>query len=86
MAGVGRLGRRVVRQLDEDDEGEEDDAPASAFDRPESELEAESDDEVSFDDEESFESCDAEEEPLDDVEESSFSLRRPLALAPWSFL
>ena len=79
---MGRGSRRAVRQLEDED----DDAPASAFDRLESELEAESDDEVSFDDEESFESFDDDEEPLDDVEEASFSLRRPLALAPWSFL
>ena len=70
---------------------EDDDAPASAFDRLESEVEAESDDDEDDDDdeesfEESFESFDADEEPLDDVEEASFSLRRPLAMEPWSFL
>ena len=78
---MGRWPRRAVRQLDEEDvDGVDDeDAPASAFDRPESELEAASDD----GDDESF---DADEEPLDDAEEASFSLRRPWATEPWSFL
>ena len=63
---------------------EDGDELASAFDRLESDFEAESDDdEESF---ESFESFDADDEPLDDVEEASFSLRRPLAMEPWSFL
>lgn len=72
----GRLG--ATSQLVDDD-----DVLASALERLESELEElESDDDESFDDE-SFESDD---EPLEDDDEDSFSLRRPLALAPWSFL
>lgn len=70
---------QLVEEVEEVEE--DDDAPASAFDRLGSEVEAESDD-----DDESFESFDADEEPLDDVEEASFSLRRPLAMEPWSFL
>lgn len=85
-AGVGRGSRRAVRQPDEE-EDEDDEAPASAFDRLESDFEPES----GPDEEESFESFE-DDEPLDDAAEVSvfsvsfFSLRRPLALAPWSFL
>ena len=75
--GVGRLG--ATSQLVVDD----DDVLASALGLPESELEELESDEESFDDDESFESDD---EPLEDDDEDSFSLRRPLALAPWSFL
>ena len=80
---VGRPAAATSQLVDEDD------VLASALDRPESELELEleSDDE-SLDDEESFdESFESDDEPLEDDEEAdSFSLRRPLALAPWSFL
>lgn len=57
----------------------------SAFDRGESEPEPESEDESLAD-----ESLDGDEpledESLDEAEEDSFSLRRPLAMEPWSFL
>ena len=75
-----RCGRPVATsQLVDDD----DDVLASALERAESELEELESDEESLDDDESFESDD---EPLEDDEADSFSLRRPLALAPWSFL
>ena len=74
-----RCGRPVATsQLVDDD----DDVLASALERLESELEEpESDDDESLDDDES----ESDDEPLDD-DADSFSLRRPLALAPWSFL
>lgn len=77
-----RGGSRVAtsRQLDEED-GE----ALAAFDREESELELESEDEAL--DEESLDGDEPlEAESFEEDDAASFSLRRPWAMEPWSFL
>lgn len=78
----GSLVATSGRQLDEEDD-EDEEAPASALDRFESELEPESTDESLAD-----ESLDGSEPLAEESfdEAASFSLCRLWALAPWSFL
>lgn len=90
VEAVGRRRRRGLRQeADEDVDAEE--APASAFDgvldsEPEDSLADEPLEEEPFDDPESFDEAEPFDEPESLDEADSFSLRRPAALAPWSFL